>query len=68
MSNIKRILMELVKIKNHYQITLPKAFRKRFNISEGDFIQAEEKDDEIVFRPVKVVHKTNHSPLTGNRD
>ena len=56
MSNIKRVLMELVKVKNHYQITLPKTFRKKFNINEGDFVEVEEKDDEIIFRPVKVIH------------
>jgi AbrB family looped-hinge helix DNA binding protein len=56
MYSIKRVLMELVKVKRHYQITLPQAVRKKFNISEGDFIEVEGKDDEIVFRPVTVVH------------
>ena len=48
--------MDLVKVKRHYQITLPNTFRKKFNIAEGDFIEVEDKEAEIVLRPVKVVH------------
>lgn len=54
--NIRRALMELVKVKRHYQITLPHNFRKKFNIAEGDFMEVEPKDSEIVIRPVKMIH------------
>lgn len=55
-TSIRSVLMDLVKVKRHYQITLPNAFRKKFNIAEGDFIEVEDKEAEIVLRPVKVVH------------
>ena len=54
--NIRRALMDLVKVKRHYQITLPHNFRKKFNIAEGDFMEVEPKDNEIVIRPVKMIH------------
>ena len=47
--------MELLKVKRYYQITLPQSFRKKFNIVEGDFVEVENRDDEIVLRPVKVI-------------
>jgi len=49
--------MELLKVKRHYQITLPQSFRKKFNISEGDFVEVESKNDEIVLRPVKMIRQ-----------
>jgi len=47
--------MDLVKVKRHYQITLPYNFRKKFNIAEGDFMEVEPKENEIVIRPVKMI-------------
>jgi len=48
--------MELVRIKRHYQITLPAGLRKRLNIDIGDYVEVENKNGDIVMRPVKVVH------------
>lgn len=48
--------MELVRIKRHYQITLPAGLRKKFNIDIGDYVEVENKNGDIVMRPVKVVH------------
>ncbi len=48
--------MELVRIKRHYQITLPVGIRKKLNIDIGDYVEVENKNGDIVMRPVKVVH------------
>ena len=48
--------MELVRIKRHYQITLPVGLRKKLNIDIGDYVEVENKNGDIVMRPVKVVH------------
>ena len=48
--------MELVRIKRHYQITLPAVLRKKLNIDIGDYVEVENKNGDIVMRPVKVVH------------
>jgi len=48
--------MELVRIKRHYQITLPSALRKKLNIDIGDYVEVENKNGDIVMRPVKLVH------------
>ena len=48
--------MELVRIKRHYQITLPSGLRKKLNIDIGDYVEVENKNGDIVMRPVKVVH------------
>ena len=53
--SIKGILMDLVKVKRHFQITLPQNFREKFKISEGDFMEVENKEDEIIIRPVKMI-------------
>jgi len=48
--------MSLVKIKEHYQITIPNSLRKNFNIAVGDYMELEKKNGEIILRPVKIVH------------
>jgi antitoxin MazE len=48
--------MPLVKVKRYCQITLPSLIRKRFNIDEGDYLEIEEKDGNMVLKPVRVVH------------
>ena len=48
--------MPLVKIKEHYQITIPNSLRKNFNIAVGDYMELEKKNGEIILKPVKLVH------------
>jgi AbrB family looped-hinge helix DNA binding protein len=45
--------MPLVKVKRHFQITIPNNMRKSFNIIEGDYMEMEKKAGEIfcVFEP-----------------
>jgi antitoxin MazE len=47
--------MALMKIRKNYQITLPRDLRSKFNLAEGDYVEAETKDGCIVLRPVKVI-------------
>lgn len=48
--------MPLVKIKERYQITIPNSLRKNFNIAVGDYMELENKNGEIILKPVKLVH------------
>jgi len=47
--------MDLIKVKRHYQLTLPAELRKKFNITEGDYMRVEDKDEGILIKPVKVI-------------
>lgn len=48
--------MPLVKIKEHFQITIPKSVRKKLSIAVGDYMELEKKGGEIILKPVKLVH------------
>jgi len=48
--------MSLVKVKRHSQITIPNEIRRKFKIAEGDYLEIEEQDNQLVLKPVKVVH------------
>jgi len=47
--------MTIVRIKRHFQITLPASLRKKLNLEEGDFMEAVIKDNTIVLRPQKLI-------------
>ncbi len=49
--------MSLVKIKRFAQVTLPPDLRKRFNLAEGDYLEAEAVSDGILLKPVTVVER-----------
>jgi len=48
-------IMDLVKVRRHYQITLPSSLRKKFNIAEGDYMEVEDRNEGILIKPVKVI-------------
>lgn len=48
--------MSLVKVKKHAQITIPNDIRKKFKIVEGDYLEIQEHNSELVLKPVKIVH------------
>jgi antitoxin MazE len=48
--------MSLVKVKRHSQITIPTGIRRKFKIVEGDYLEIEEHDNELVLKPVKMIH------------
>src|ERR671919_1921883 len=47
--------MALVRLKRAAQITLPVELRKRFNLEEGDYLEAEAVEDGILLKPVSVI-------------
>jgi AbrB family looped-hinge helix DNA binding protein len=55
MNKQKKSTNTLAKIKERYQITLPKLIRQKFNITEGDFVNIKEKDGGIFLQPVKMI-------------
>ena len=48
--------MPLVKVKRHYQITIPQSVRGKLNLAVGDYVELENKDGDIIMKPVKLVH------------
>ena len=50
--------MPLVKIKRFAQVTLPPEVRRRFNLAEGDYLEAEAVEGGILLKPVAVVEKS----------
>lgn len=49
--------MSLVKIKRFAQVTLPPEVRKKFHLSEGDYLEAEAVEQGILLKPVAVVER-----------
>lgn len=47
--------MELIKVRRHHQITLPANLRRKFHISEGDYVKVEDREGGILIKPVKVM-------------
>ena len=48
--------MPLVKVKKHSQITIPNDIRRKFKIVEGDYLEIEEQNNQLVLKPVKMIH------------
>lgn len=49
--------MALLKVRRFAQLTLPAHLRKKFNLTEGDYVEAEAVEEGIILRPVTVVSK-----------
>lgn len=47
--------MPFVKVTRNFQISIPKEIRDALNIEEGDLIEVEKRDGEIVMIPKKLV-------------
>jgi len=47
----------LLKLRKFAQVTLPADLRKKFNLAEGDFLEAEAVEKEILLKPVTVVER-----------
>jgi len=47
----------VVKVARNYQITVPREIREKCNLKEGDLVNFEIRDSEIVLNPVCVVKK-----------
>ena len=49
--------MQLVKVKEKFQVTIPTALRKAARLSVGDLLEAEAKGDTIVLKPKTLVDR-----------
>jgi len=49
---------QISEIRTNSQITIPKQIMKKLLLKEGDKIEFEVKEDEIVIRPVLIIDKT----------
>jgi AbrB family looped-hinge helix DNA binding protein len=47
--------MAYSKITRNFQISIPKEIRERFRLREGDLVEMEERDGEIILVPKKLV-------------
>jgi antitoxin MazE len=48
-------MSDLVQVRKKAQITLPLSVRKKLGVEEGDFIDFEDRDGEIVLRAKKLI-------------
>jgi antitoxin MazE len=48
--------MPLIKVKKNFQITIPTTLRRTLKIAEGDYLEVEKQDSELILKPVKMVH------------
>jgi AbrB family looped-hinge helix DNA binding protein len=49
--------MSLLRIKRFSQVTLPPDMRKKFDLNEGDYLEAEATGDGILLKPVTIVER-----------
>ncbi len=47
--------MIIVSLSSKGQLTLPEAVRKRLGLAKGDMLAVEEKDGQIILKPVSVL-------------
>lgn len=47
--------MELIKVRRNYQLTIPRALRKKLGLAVGDYVQAEVEGGRIVICPARVI-------------
>lgn len=49
--------MSLLKVRRFSQITLPAKVRRKFKLSEGDYLEVKEIKEGILLKPVEMVGK-----------
>lgn len=49
--------MALLKLRHKAQVTIPADLRRKFNLQEGDYLEAEATDNGILLKPVSVVER-----------
>ncbi len=55
--------MLVVRVIRHGQITLPKEFRDALGVKEGDILEAEMKENQVVLKPKTLIDKIPESEL-----
>ena len=53
--------MPVVRVIRHGQITLPKEFREALGVKEGDILEAEMKENQMVLKPKILIDKIPES-------
>ena len=53
--------MPVVRVIRHGQITLPKEFREALGVKEGDLLEAEMKENQMVLKPKILIDKIPES-------
>ena len=48
----------LLTVRKNAQITLPASIRRKAHVEEGDLLEAEVRNDEIILRPKKLIDKS----------
>jgi AbrB family looped-hinge helix DNA binding protein len=49
--------MALLKLRRFFQLTLPAELRRKFNLAEGDYLEAEAVEGGILLKPVAVIDR-----------
>ncbi|HSJ57352.1 MAG TPA: AbrB/MazE/SpoVT family DNA-binding domain-containing protein [Anaerolineae bacterium] len=49
--------MQWIQIRKRFQVTIPQSAREDLNLSEGDVLAVEVRDQEIILRPQKIVDR-----------
>ena len=60
-SNKGEIKMPVVRVIRHGQITLPKELREVLGVKEGDILEAEMKENQVVLKPKTLIDKIPES-------
>ena len=62
-------MSELVQVRKKAQVTLPQSVRQKLGIEEGDFLDIQVRNGEIVLKVKKLVVKNRHGSgqTAGNR-
>ena len=53
--------MPIIKVLRHGQITLPKELREVLGVKEGDILEAEMKENQVVLKPKTLIDKIPES-------
>jgi AbrB family looped-hinge helix DNA binding protein len=72
--------MEIVAVKNKFQIVIPQHIREQVRVEIGDLLEAKVEDGKITFTPKSLIdrhlaealedvkHGRTHGPYAGTRD
>jgi len=55
--------MSIKKINRSFQFTIPRGFREKFELSEGDYLEVIEEKNSLVIRPVEIIRKSPSDKL-----
>ena len=56
------MIAEVSKVGKRGTVVIPAGLRRRFNVTEGSFIMAEERPEGILLRPAAVLPMESYSP------